>query len=130
MSGAHTLMHWSSTQSIVSLSSAEAELNAAVKMVSEALGVKNLYAETGALKTVIVKTDSSACNGILHREGCGKVKHLETRQLWVQEHVANKSVDVQKIPRQLNASDCLTHHWTPTDGLTHFETIGLIFKAS
>ena len=120
-------MHWSSTQTIVSLSSAEAELNAAVKMISEALGVRNLYRETGMLKAVVVKTDSSACNGILHREGCGKVKHLETRQLWTQAHVASKAVDVQKVPRDLNVSDCLTHHWSASDGHRHFSTIGLCF---
>ena len=124
-SGRHTLTHWSSTQTVVSLSSAEAELNAAVKMISEALGVRNLYNETGMQKNIVVKTDSSACNGILHREGCGKVKHLENRQLWTQSHIASKSVDVHKIPRELNASDCLTHHWNGAEGLKHFSTIGL-----
>ena len=77
---------------------------------------------------IVVKTDSSACNGILHREGCGKDKHLETRQLWVQEHVANKILDVHKITRELNASVCLTHRWNASDGLEHFVTIGVIFK--
>ena len=130
MSGCHTLQHWSSTQSIISLSSAEAELNAAVKMVSETLGVRNLYEAAGVSKLIVVKTDSSACNGILHREGCGKVKHLETRQLWVQSHVANKSVDIQKVPRALNPSDCMTHHWSASDGLSHFASIGLRFATS
>ena len=109
------------------MSSAEAELNAAVRMVSEALGVKNLYVETGVVKTVLVKTDSSACNGILHREGCGKVKHLETRQLWVQSHVSSKSVTVEKVPRELNLFDCLPHHWSAVDGHKHFRKIGLRF---
>ena len=127
LSGKHTLMHWSSTQTIVSLSSAEAELNAAVKMISEALGVRNMYQEFGMPKAVVVKTDSSACNGILHREGCGKVKHLETRQLWTQARVASKAVDVQKVPRAENVSDCLTHHWSASDGYKHFGAIGLQF---
>ena len=123
MTGAHTLMHWSSTQSVVALSSAEAELNASVKMISESLGVKHMYEMINEKKDIVVKTDSSACSGILHREGCGKVKHLETRQLWVQGHVADKEVDVQKVPRADNSSDCLTHHWNASDGLKHFVTI-------
>ena len=128
MYGRHTLLHWSSTQSVISLSSAEAELNATVKMTSEALGVKNMFQEIGKDMKLVVQTDSSACSGILHREGCGKVKHLETRQLWVQGYVSNKVLDVQKIPRDINASDCLTHHWSAADGHKHFEKIGLIFK--
>ena len=42
MLGGHLLMHWSSTQSTVSLSSAEAELNAIIKAFSETSGVKNM----------------------------------------------------------------------------------------
>jgi hypothetical protein len=84
----------------------------------------------GQEKKIVVKTDSSACNGIVHREGCGKVKHLETRQLWVQELVARKDVDVKKIPREFNSSDCLTHHWSAVDGAKHFHNVGLEFRAS
>ena len=127
MIGKHTLMHWSSTQATIALSSAEAELNAAVKMISEGLGVKHMYEIMDKEKTVKVKTDSTACSGILHREGCGKVKHLETRQLWVQSHVAEKDVEVQKVSREKNPSDCLTHHWSAVDGQRHFYTIGLRF---
>ena len=125
MSGRHMLCHWSSTQTVVALSSAEAELNAAVKMVSESLGVRNMFREMGIEKKIIVQTDSSACSGIVHREGCGKVKHLETRQLWVQEAVNNKEVEVQKIPRERNCSDCLTHFWSAVDGYRHLSKVGL-----
>jgi len=128
--GKHLLSHWSSTQTVVALSSAEAELNATVKIISEALGVRNLFRAMGQEKKIVVKTDSSACNGIVHREGCGKVKHLETRQLWVQELVARKDVDVKKIPREFNSSDCLTHHWSAVDGAKHFHNVGLEFRAS
>ena len=115
------------TQGAVALSSAEAELNATVKMISETLGVRNLYGAFEVEKPIIVHTDSSACCGILHREGCGKVKHLETRQLWTQAYVSSKIVDVRKIPREHNISDCLTHHWSAVDGARHFQNAGLRF---
>ena len=86
-----------------------------------------MYKAMGKHKKVIVYTDSSACNGILHREGCGKVKHLEARQLWTQPHVTQKNVDVQKIRRERNPSDCFTHHWSVIDGQKHFDSIGLKF---
>ena len=125
MSGCHMISHWSSTQSIIALSSAEAELRAVVKMVSETLGVKNMFKSMGIDKGIVIKTDSSACNGIVHREGCGKVKHLETRQLWVQDVVGKKIVDIQKVPRANNPSDCLTHHWSAIDGGRHLQSVGM-----
>ena len=100
----------------VALSSAEAESNALVKMISESLGLKNVQKAMGLHLPIEVLTDSSACKGIVHREGCGKVKHLEARQLWVQEYVGDKTVKVSKIPREVNLSDVLTHHWNARDG--------------
>ena len=41
MMGKHMLSHWSSTRSVVALSSAEAELNALIKIASEAVGLWN-----------------------------------------------------------------------------------------
>ena len=125
MIGQHLIAHWSSTQSVIALSSAEAELNALVKMISEALGLRNLLRAMGREHRIRVSTDSSACKGIVQREGCGKVKHLDTRQLWVQEYVSSKAVDVRKIPREENSADCLTHHWSAVDGFKHLSRVGL-----
>ena len=126
--GKHTILHWSSTQTVVALSSAEAELNALVKGISESLGLRNLFKEMNRIMQVKVHTDSSACKGIVQREGCGKVKHLEVRQLWVQEKIGDKSVEVKKVPREINCSDCLTHHWSSVDGIKHFERVSLKIK--
>ena len=128
MIGKHMLSHWSSTQSVVALSSAEAELNALVKIISEALSLKNVLKAMNVNMLIEVHTDSSACKGIVHREGCGKVKHLEARQLWVQEYVGSKAVAVKKIPRDQNHSDALTHNWSAVDGYRHFENVGLKWK--
>ena len=90
-----------------------------VKMVSESLGVRNLLRCMHREKGIIIETDSTACSGIVHREGCGKVKHLETRQLWVQHQVDCEAVMIKKVPRAKNCSDCLTHHWEGAEGLRH-----------
>ena len=126
--GRHLLAHWSSTQTVIALSSAEAELNAMVKMFSETIGLRNTLKDMGRVMTIVIYTDSSASNGMVHRVGCGKVKHLETRQLWIQEYVNNKAVGVMKIPRADNASDALTHHWSASDGIRHFDKVGIIWK--
>jgi len=126
MVGAHAIHHWSSTQSVVALSSAEAELNAVVKSVSELLGLKNALEEFGIDMKVEVCTDSSAANGIVHRQGCGKVKHLECRQLWVQSKITGGDVICRKIPREENPGDAFTHYWNLKDGHKHFGSIGCI----
>ena len=57
MRGKHLLLHWSRTQQTVALSSAEAELNAALKGGSEALGLRDLLVELGEAVEVVVLGD-------------------------------------------------------------------------
>ena len=40
----------------------------------------------------------------------GKVRHIEVNQLWVQEKVADGSVDLIKIRGEDNISDTMTKH--------------------
>ena len=125
MHGAHLPHHWSSTQAAVALSSAEAELNAIVKAMAETLGL--LHMMEGCNRNSIGKalTDSSAANGIVHRQGCGKVKHPECRQLWVQGVVAEGVVHCAQVPRAENPADALTHYWSAEDGRKHFLKMNL-----
>ena len=69
--------------------------------------------------------DSSACAGILNREGTGRIKHLEIRQLWLQEKTARGHLTFNKIPRAVNLSDALTHHWS-AEAAGHYEAMGLL----
>ena len=92
MAGQHWLGHWSRTQATVALSSGEAELNAAVTACSEGRGLKNMVEEMHGEIELEVIGDSSASMGIMNRMGAGRVKHLEVKQLWVQDSVARKVV--------------------------------------
>ena len=55
----------------------------------------------------------------------GKVKHLETRQLWLLEHIASGNVVLLKVHRDLNLADALTHFWCKADGIKHFSKMSL-----
>ena len=104
------MMHWSKSQSNVALSSAEAELNATVKGLSELIGLYHLIEETQRVTVnLVLRTDASACKGMLLRHGTGKVKHLSVKQLWAQECVRAYDVTIQRVPREKNPSDVLTH---------------------
>ena len=85
MHGKHLLQHWSRTQQLVALSSAEAELNAAVKAFQEGLGIAHLEEELNKWIVVRMYGGSSANHGMIQRRGAGKVKHLIVRQVWVQQ---------------------------------------------
>jgi hypothetical protein len=70
--GGMTVSHWSKTQLNVALSSGEAELNAAVKALSEAIGLKQLFEETVSRTRVVplsLHVDANACRGMLLRHG-------------------------------------------------------------
>ena len=90
MMGGHVLKTWSSTQATVSLSSGEAEFNGVVKAAGIALGQQSILRDLGYVVPVRVWTDSSAAMGICQRQGLGKLRHVETHTLWVQEKVRRK----------------------------------------
>ena len=119
------MRHWSSTQAVVALSSAEAELNGIIKAASECFGIRHLFNGCGDQVEMVIHIDSPFANGILHRRGCGNVKHLQVRQLWLQHFVANGVVEVKKVPRDANWTDALTHHWKASEEWRHFESMGM-----
>ena len=92
-----------------------------LKMAQELLGLREFLREMGVKKELVVKGDSSAAKGIMCRRGSGKVKHLEVRQLWLQERVARKEVKLEKIPRSQNTGDALTHHWSKAENWNHIQ---------
>ena len=128
MHGAHAISHWASTQATIALSVAEAELNALIKSAVEMSGAYNVGCEMGMIRASRILTDSNSAKGICHRQGAGKVKHLEARQLWLQERVLHKSVKIEKVPREVNSSDSLTHYWSAVDGAKHFSRVGFVIE--
>ena len=54
---------------------------------------------------ITAKTDSTAGRGIAHRKGCGKVKHLSIRELWLQDLVQEDKVRVVKESTLTNLAD-------------------------
>jgi hypothetical protein len=110
MRGRHVLKTWSGTQATIALSSAEAELIAAVKGAAEGLAVRSLVQDFGRNCALRVHVDSSAAIGICKRTGVGKVRHLDTRLLWVQELVRDGTLEVIKIAGTVNPADLMTKH--------------------
>ena len=106
--GKHLVKSWSNTQSVIALSSGEAEYYGMVKGGSVGLGVKAMLADLGVKRGIKLKTDASAAKGIATRRGLGKVRHIEVSQLWLQEKVQRGDIDVIKVPGKTNKADALT----------------------
>ena len=126
MHGSHLIGHWSSTQATISLSVGEAELNAAVKASIESIGARDMLHDFGRKVGIEVRTDSAATKGIAGREGCAKLKHLSCKQLWIQCMVQRGVVNLVKVPRAVNHSDVMTHHWLAIEGASHFPKLNIM----
>ena len=80
---------WTKKQQVVSLSSAENELYAAVKTASEGLGIQSVAKDQGIPCGLNLHLDASATMCFVNRKGLGKAKHVDMQNLWIQE--ASKS---------------------------------------
>ena len=110
MFGGHCLKTYSSTQPLIALSVGEAEYYGIVKAGCTGLGVQSLFKDLGVDVEVQINTDSSTGKSIASRRGAGKVRHLDTRELWIQERVARGDIWIQKVRGEDNVADGLTKH--------------------
>ena len=112
MTGSHCIKTWSSTQKSITLSSAEAELVACVKMCAELLGLVQLMADWGCERAAKVYVDSAAAIGVAQRRGNGKLRHVKVGTLWIQEKVEDGELEVKKVAGILNPADAMTKYLT------------------
>ena len=110
MLGRHTIKHWSSTQPSVTLSSGEAEFYGVVRGSGQGFGYQALLRDLGVVAPLRIWTDSSAALGICSRQGLGKLRHLDTHTLWVQQAVRSGRLQLKKVPGESNPADLLTKH--------------------
>ena len=110
MRGTHLIKHWRATQATVALSSGEAELINLVRGASEGLGVQSLLRDLGVQSRVTILTDASAAIGMCKRTGVGKVRHLDTRLLWIQDKARHGEIGLEKIAGLQNPADALTKY--------------------
>ena len=104
---------WSRTQKSICLSSCEAELTACVGGVAEALHLAEVWRflcrETCK---VVAVTDSSSCRQFVQCLGVGRMKHIETKLLWIQEEVKQETLSITGVGTLLNVADLNTKKLT------------------
>ena len=108
MLGSHCIKSWTITQSVISLSSGEAEYYAMVKGAAVSMGISSMLKEIGISVELELKCDASAAVGMVKRRGLGKVRHIDVSQLWLQEKVADNVLRITKVNTKENLSDGMT----------------------
>ena len=109
MFGEHAIKHWSSTQTLISISSGEAEYYGCVRAASHGMGIQSMLGDLGVSnKRLRIKTDASVAKSLASRRGLGGIRHIEVNQLWLQEKVNNGTIEVEKVKGEVNRADVLT----------------------
>ena len=57
-----------------------------------------------------VHSDATAAIGIARRKGLGKIRHLDVTDLWIQDKIRSKEIQVEKVLGQENPADALTKY--------------------
>ena len=81
------------------------------------LGYKALLQDLGINAEVRLWTDSSASIGICSRQGLGKLRHIDTHTLWIQQAVRTGRVEIKKVLGSESPADLLTKHNLSRDKL-------------
>ena len=109
MRGRHLVNSWAKTQVSIAMSSAEAELYSSIKATSECMGALSVMKDLGKKYKGVVLGDASAALGIIKKQGLGKLRHLDTGFLWIQQVAADKAMEFSKASGTNNPSDVLTN---------------------
>ena len=70
--------------------------------------MQSIVKELGFDISVRIHSDACAAIGIARRRRLGKIRHLDVEDLWVQQEIRDRSVDLVKVLGAENPADILT----------------------
>eukprot|EP00435_Cladocopium_sp_Y103_P030225 s3061_g7.t1 len=119
---------WSRSQKSIALSSCESEYLAAVGGGAEGLHIGRLWSFLVRKETkVSVITDSSSCRAFTQRQGGGRLKHVETKYLWLQQCVKLGMLEIEGVATLLNVADIGTKKLSRLRRAFLMFLIGIVF---
>ena len=125
MRGQHLIKSWSKSQHAVSLSSAEAELYAAIRAGTEMMGLVAIMKDLGMPAVMCLAVDATAAIGMLSREGLGRTKHVDVQFRWLQEKVRDKVIQIVKVASCENPADMFTKPLSERENMQHLSRMGV-----
>ena len=128
--GRHCVKHQSNLQSTISLSSGESEWYGLVKGSAAGLALQSLLVDWGLHLELDVLCDSSAARGFSQRQGLGRMRHVQTRYLWVQERVKEGHLKVVPVRGKNHPADLFTKVVSGKLREKFLKTLGFEHKAA
>ena len=108
MAGKNTLLTYCRGQAVIALASGEAEYYGLVSIASELLGMASTCLDYGMKVGIEAHLDATTGIAIGSRRGLGKVKHISTVFLWVQDLVTEGRLQLSKKHTSEMLADFLT----------------------
>eukprot|EP00971_Amphidinium_carterae_P211753 4201888-Amphidinium_carterae.1 len=126
--GSHMLKFTCSTQQPIAMSSGESEWYALVRAATICMGLVNMSADYGRILKPRLYGDATAANGIAHRRGAGKIRHIETCTLWLQGHITSGKIVLSRQPGDENCADLGTKHVEARTLQKHMRAMGYEYR--
>ena len=95
------------------------------KASAEAPCIQSVLSDFGTKVKVEIHSDATAAIGICKRQGLGRVRHLATADLWVQQKVRARELKLFKLPGKENPSDLMTKHKTAPEASRFMSMLGI-----
>ena len=73
-------------------------------------------------------SDSTAASGIAHRRGAGKVRHIETKTLWLQRLITGRLIVLRKAKGTELSTDLGTKHVERKDLEKNLRLLGFVTR--
>ena len=125
--GMHTVKASSGLQPTIALSVGEAEYYGVVKGTSIGMQMQSMLKDWHIDLELEVYTDSNSTIGTTSRKGLGKMKHVQTRYLWMQERLATGCFKLLKVGTKSNVADVCTKAVSSNDMDKHMKSTGHVY---
>ena len=88
--------------------------------------MQSLFRDFNVEVGIDIKSDATAAIGMARRQGLGRVRHLATSDLWIQQRLRAGDFSVQKHPGATNSTDLMTKVKPRTDILKFLGPMGFM----
>ena len=89
-------------------------------------GIVSLLRDLGYEKRPVLAIDAKATEHILHRQGIGKLKHIDVAYLWIQDEVRSRRLQVRRVKSEDNIADLGTKPLSKAVIAKHCLTLGYV----
>ena len=86
----------------------------------------SLLRNLGYEKKPVLAIDAKATEHTFHRQGIGKLKHIDVAYLWVQDEIKSQRLRVRRVRSEENVADLGTEQISKTVIAKHCLSLGYV----